>query len=74
MFKPSVTSVIVQDKACENRQPSSTARYPDAVMDDAIRAAIAISRRDPRAPISVEQVFGELEACIAQVTAASPGA
>lgn len=34
----------------------------------AIREAIAAGRRDPRAPLDAEQVFGELEACVSQVT------
>ena len=40
----------------------------------AIREAIADSRRDPLAPLSAEQVFDELEACIAQVAAERPEA
>jgi antitoxin StbD len=40
----------------------------------AIREAIAASRRDPRAPISAESVFGELEACITEVATQRPGA
>lgn len=35
----------------------------------AIRDAISASRRDPRAPVSAEQVFGELDACITQAAA-----
>ncbi len=40
----------------------------------AIREAIAASRRDPRVPLSTEQVFGEMEACITQASADRPGA
>ena len=38
-----------------------------------IRDAIAASRRDPRALVNAEQVFGELEACIAQIAAEKTG-
>ncbi len=40
----------------------------------AIREAIAASRRDSRAPLSAEQVFGEMEACITQAAADRPSA
>lgn len=39
----------------------------------AIREAITASRRDPRAPISAERVFDELEVCITQVAAERSG-
>lgn len=46
----------------------------EKIAASAIREAIADSRRDTRAPLEADQVFGELEACISQVSAERPGA